>query len=82
MTEKTFLYNLRRGLGSAIIELHENPERGKYRNIVLRYCLKDIGYDVQSKGTKGYYLYTAICALGKKDEFESVISQVQKIKIF
>ena len=73
MTEKTFLYNLRRGLGSAIIELYENPERSKYLNIALRCCLKNIGYDVQSEGTKGYYLYTAICALGEKDEFEDII---------
>ena len=73
MTEKTFLHQLYRGLGSAIIELKENPERSKYQDIVLRCCLKDIGYDVQSEGTKGYYLYTAICALGVKDEFENVI---------
>lgn len=73
MTEKTFQYKLRRGLGSAIIELQENPDRAKYRDIVLRCCLKNIGYDVQCEGTKGYYLYTAICALGVKDEFEDIL---------
>ena len=73
MTEKDFLRKLRRGLGSAIAELRENPDRIRYRDIVLKCCLKNIGYDVQSDGTKGYYLYTAICALGEKDEFENIL---------
>ena len=73
MTEKHFLHQLRRGLGSAIVELYENPNRDKYRDIVLRCCLKDIGYDIQVEGTKGDYLYSAICALNAKDEFEDII---------
>jgi len=73
MTAKTFIHDLRRGLGSAIVELNENPDKNKYRDLVLRCCLKDISYDIQSEGTKGYYLYTAICALGVKDEFENIL---------
>ena len=73
MTEREFLQRLHRGLGSAIIELKENPECYKYRDIVLRCCLKDISYDIQSEGTKGHYLYAAICALGTKDAFENII---------
>jgi len=73
MTQRDFLYKLRRGLGSAIVELQMNPDREKYRDIVLRCCLKNISYDVQCEGTKGYYLYTAICTLGAKDEFEDVM---------
>lgn len=73
MTEKDFLYKLRRGLGSAIVELQENPDRTKYRDVVLRCCLKNIAYDVQCEGTKGYYLYTAINALGLKEEFEDIL---------
>jgi len=73
MTAKTFSHDLNRGLGSAIIELQTNPNRMQYKDIVLRCCLKDIGYDTQSEGTKGYYLYTAIRALGVKDEFEDKI---------
>jgi hypothetical protein len=49
MTEKDFLHQLRRGLGSAIIELQTNPERDKYKDIVLRCCLKDISYDVRKE---------------------------------
>ena len=60
MTEKSFEYALRRGLGSAIIELKGNDNREQYRDAVLRCCLRDISYDTQVEGTKGYYLYTAI----------------------
>ncbi|MCL2387956.1 MAG: HEAT repeat domain-containing protein [Defluviitaleaceae bacterium] len=73
MTAKIFLRNLRRGLGSAIVELHTNPNHIKYKAIVLRCCLKDIAYDTQSEGTKGFYLYTAIRALEAEDEFEDII---------
>ena len=37
MTTKAFYQNLRRGFGGAIIELEENPERDKYRDIVNIY---------------------------------------------
>lgn len=60
MTEKDFSQALRRGLGSAIVELKNNENREQYRDIVLRYCLRDIAYDTQVEGTKGYYMYTAI----------------------
>ena len=60
MTEKTFSHSLRRGLGRAIIELQENPNCARYHDIVSRYCLRDIAYDTQVEGTKGYYLYTAV----------------------
>lgn len=60
MTIKTFSRDLRRGLGSAIIELQTNPSREQYRSVVLRCCLEDTAYDTQVEGTKGHYLYTAI----------------------
>jgi hypothetical protein len=81
MTERILLHQLRRGIGSAIIELKENPDCSKYRDIVSRCCLKDIGYDVQSEGTKGFYLYTAICALGVENEFENVIIDAFKKRL-
>jgi len=73
MTEKVFLHQLRRGIGSAIIELKENPERDKYRDIVLRCCLRDISHDWQVEGRKGRYLYLAICALGDKGYLEKIL---------
>ena len=75
MTEKELIHQLRCGIGSAIIELKKSPHRDKYKEVVLRCCLKDIGYDVQSEGTKGYYLYTAICALGCQNEFFNPIAE-------
>jgi hypothetical protein len=74
MTEIEFSQKLRRGLGDAIIELKENPDRARYQDIVLRCCLRDISYDWQSEGTKGRYLYSAICALGVKDHFGKILS--------
>ena len=41
--------------------------------VLTAYSLKNIAYDVQCEGTKGYYLYTAICALGVKEEFEDIL---------
>ena len=74
MSLRTFTRSLRRGLGSAIVELKNNPEREKYRDIVMRSCLKDIAYDTQVEGTKGYYLYTAINMLDNQDEFLRKVS--------
>ena len=73
MTEKEFLQTLRRGLGSAIIELKNNVKKTEYRDVILRCCLRDISYDQQSEGTKGYYLYDAILASGEPEYFESII---------
>jgi len=82
MTLKTFAYDFRRGLGSAIIELKNNPEREKYRDIVLRYCLKDIAYDTQAEGTKGFYLYTAINCFDKHEDFLNTIIEKFNKKLY
>ncbi|MDR0890128.1 MAG: hypothetical protein LBM28_05750 [Oscillospiraceae bacterium] len=74
MTNRQFLYALRRGLGSAIVELQENPDP-KYSEIVLHCCLRNIGFDTQSEGTKGDYLYTAICALGERERFAPILTE-------
>jgi len=73
MTVKEFSQALRRGLGSAIVELKKCENKAAYCDIVLRCCLRDISYDWQVEGTKGYYLYSAICALGEKAYFERAI---------
>jgi hypothetical protein len=73
MTEREFSQALRRGLGGAIIALKNSENKAAYRDIVLRYCLRDISYDWQVEGTKGYYLYSAICASGERDYFEQAI---------
>ena len=56
MNEKTFSQSLCRGLGGAIVELKNAKDKSVYRDIVLRCCLRDISYDWQVEGTKGFYL--------------------------
>jgi hypothetical protein len=73
MIEKEFSQALRRGLGSAIIELKNSKNKAAYRDIVLRCCLRDISYDWQVEGTKGHYLYLAICATGERAYFEQAV---------
>ncbi len=76
MTDREFLHQFRRGIGSAIVELQDNEQRERFKEIVLRCCLKDIGYDIQSEGTKGDYLYQAISTLGCEDEFLARVPDV------
>lgn len=73
MTERELVFNMRRGLGCAIIELRNHPENEMYRAVVRRLCLKDIAYDIQSEGSKGIYLYGAIQAIDQLAEFEEDI---------
>jgi hypothetical protein len=75
LTLKNFTRNLRRGLGSAIIELKTTSTIEKYRDIVMRACLNDIAHDTQVEGTKGFYLYTAIKTFDNQNGFLSRISE-------
>lgn len=75
MATKTFSSDLRRGLGNAIIELKENPDRELYRDVVLRDCLCDIAHDTQAEGAKGYYLYTAIATFNDPIMFLDKIAE-------
>ncbi|MDR1687503.1 MAG: hypothetical protein LBS21_02695 [Clostridiales bacterium] len=75
MTLKSFTRSFRRGLGGAIIELSEKPNREEYRNVVMRSSLKDIAYDAQTEGTKGFYLYTAINTFSNPDMFLDRIAE-------
>ena len=75
MTKKSFIRSLRRGLGGAIVALQNNPEREEYREIVMRYCFRNIAYDPQCEGTKGYYLYLAIKTFDRREEFLTRIAE-------
>lgn len=81
MTDKEFLHQFRRGIGSAIIELRQNENRLKYKEMVFRCCLKDIGYDTQTEGTKGQYLHSAIALLGCEDEFLQILEKVYRKRL-
>ena len=51
---KGFAHNLHRGLGGAIVELKNAEDKSVYHDIVLHCCLRDISYDWQVEGTKGF----------------------------
>jgi hypothetical protein len=57
MDKRAFSQAFRRGLGDAIVELNTAQNKAAYRDIVLRWCLRDISGDWQTEGTKGDYLY-------------------------
>jgi len=73
VTEKEFEQAIKRGLGSAIVELKKCEDKMKYYNIVLSCCLHDITFERIMEGTKGSYLYSAICELGVKNNFEQIL---------
>lgn len=81
MTDREFAHQLRRGIGSAIVELQDNEARLRYKPIVLRCCLQNITYDWQVEGTKGTYLYSAIVALGAEEEFLPRIANAYRGRI-
>lgn len=81
MKDRVFVHQLRRGIGSAILELKQNDHRERYKPMVYRCCLKDIGFDTQVEGTKGHYLYTAIAALGSEDEFLPILAEVYRRRL-
>lgn len=82
MTEKEFSQSLRRGLGNAIIELKNTDDKSKYRDIVLRLCLRDIAYDTQVEGTKGYYLYTAIKEFDEPEIFLNKVAEKFEKRVY
>jgi len=73
MTKRTFSQALRRGLGSAIVTLKNVENKAAYRDILLRCCLRDISYDWQSEGTRGYYLYEALLTSREPEYYEEAI---------
>jgi hypothetical protein len=74
MNKKEFKEKIKRGLGSAIIALEKSADRAKYKDIVLWACLKYTGYDWQSEGSHGTYLYQAISFFEDKQYFETAIA--------
>lgn len=58
MTKGEFKKAMMRGLGRCVIELNENDNKEKYRDLVLWGCLHNLSYDTQSEGTRSGYMYT------------------------
>lgn len=73
MTKREFKENLKRGLGSAIVELKSCSTPEKYKEIILWCCLHNTCYDMQCEGGRGIYLYNAICIFEDHTYFEDEI---------
>lgn len=58
--KNAFLNNIRRGLGSAYIELRDCKNKDKYLKTLIFACLHDCAYDLMTEGPKSYYLYSLI----------------------
>lgn len=72
MDERSFARALGRGLGSAIVELRARGGSA-HRDVLMRCCLRDISFDWQCEGTKGWYLHEAIVATGEPERYEGPI---------
>lgn len=73
MTKKQFKEAIRRGLGSAIVELVNTEAVEQYKEIVLWACLNNTCYDTQSEGGRGAYLYKAIKVYADTEYFEKKV---------
>ncbi|MCL2698870.1 MAG: hypothetical protein FWE68_01005 [Defluviitaleaceae bacterium] len=82
MSLRNFTRSFRRGIGGAIIKLKNTLEKEKYRDIVMKSCLKDIAHDTQVEGTKGHYLYTAIKTFDNREEFLNRVAEKFNKKLY
>lgn len=73
MTKKEFKRAMLCGLGRCVLELRETKDKEKYRDLVLWACGRNISYDVQSEGTRAWYVYEMINCYEDKTQFEDVI---------
>lgn len=57
MNQREFEFAMKRGLGRCILELEQNDNIEKFRDIVLKGCLNNYSYDAQCEGTRSRYMY-------------------------
>ena len=60
MTKKQFHHDIRRGLGSCIVEMKNCNDIERYRDDVLWCCRHEMAYDAQCEGTRAWYLFQMI----------------------
>ncbi|NMC57218.1 MAG: hypothetical protein GYA50_08370, partial [Eubacteriaceae bacterium] len=76
MTNKAFKEAMIRGLGRCVIELDDNDNIEKYRDIVLWGCLNNLSYDTQCEGTRSEYMYVL------QSKFEDDFFEIKIIEKF
>ncbi|MCQ2430208.1 MAG: hypothetical protein MJ192_07755 [Clostridia bacterium] len=69
MTERTFRYAMRRGLGRCVAELRTCPDPEKYRRAVLWGCLHNLSFDTQCEGTRARYVYALVRCFPDPESF-------------
>lgn len=60
MINKSFIDNIRKGLGRAYLELESAKNKEEYRESILYVCFNDCSYDFVTEGSKGIYLFDLI----------------------
>lgn len=75
MTKAQLSTALKRGLGSAVLQIKNSNSRDEYKETVLWCCLHNTCYDMQSEGNRSMYLYEAIKLFEDKSYFETAIIQ-------
>ena len=73
MNKKEFEYAMKRGLGRCVLELKENHDIEKFRDIVLKGCLNNYSYDTQCEGTRSEYMYVLQSYFDDEKFFEDKI---------
>ena len=73
MLKRRFINNVKRGLGSAFIELSNALDKEEYRESLV-YCLThDCSYDFIFEGSKGDFLYRLIDIYQDKSYFIDIV---------
>ena len=82
MIKYSFLNNIRRGLGSAYIELRESSNKTEYIETLIYACVHDSSYELMVEGPKGEYLFSLIRLFDEKiqSNIESIIIRSLCIK--
>lgn len=80
--KKSFLNNIRRGLGSAYIELRDSSNRNEYLDTLIFACTHDSSYTLMTEGPKGQYLFSLIQLFDAdmQKEIEQIIIESLSIK--
>ena len=73
MLKRNFINNIKRGLGSAFIELSNALNKAEYRESLV-YCIThNCTYDYIFEGSKGDYLYRLINIYEDKSYFIDIV---------
>ena len=60
MTIKEFKRCMQVGLGRCYLELRDNPDIERYREVVQWGCLHNLAYDTQAEGSRAEYVYRLV----------------------